>query len=122
MPRGPCAPPCAGESKRRQHAPVRTPQQRQYHSPIPARDRTADTLPMQKRVAAAVLWLLAGWTAGSFLTFTIGVSPLLGPILGIAGAALFAGDPRRIIWTARSEAEATTTTPAPRRRRAADPA
>ncbi|HEU0236390.1 MAG TPA: hypothetical protein VFR14_08130 [Candidatus Limnocylindrales bacterium] len=79
---------------------------------------------MQKRVAAAVLWLLAGWTAGSFLTFTIGVSPLLGPILGIAGAALFAGDPRRIIWTQRAEAASAESTAAtsPRRRRIPDPA
>jgi len=96
----------------------------QYDSPIPARLRDTDTLPMQKRVAAAVLWLLAGWTAGSFLTFTIGVSPLLGPILGIAGAALFAGDPRRIIWSQRVEAASADSTAgaAPRRRRIPDPA
>jgi hypothetical protein len=77
---------------------------------------------MQKRVTAAVLWLLAGWTVGSFLTFTIGVSPLLGPILGVAGAAIFAGDPRRIIWTARAKADTTTTIPSPRPRGTADPA
>ena len=96
----------------------------QYDSPIPARIRDTDTLPMQKRVAAAVLWLLAGWTAGSFLTFTIGVSPLLGPILGIAGAALFAGNPRRIIWTQRADAASAESAArqAPRRRRIPDPA
>lgn len=96
----------------------------QYDSPIPVVRSWPDTLPMHKRVAAAVLWLLAGWTAGSFLTFTIGVSPLLGPILGIAGAALFAGDPRRIIWTRRAEAASAESAagPTPRRRRIPDPA
>jgi hypothetical protein len=29
----------------------------------------------------------------------LGVSPLLGPILGAAAAGLIVGDPRRIIWT-----------------------
>ena len=29
----------------------------------------------------------------------LGVSPMLGPIIGAAAAALFVGDPRRIIWS-----------------------
>ena len=63
-------------------------------------------LVMKKRVAAALLWFYTGWVAGSLLTMVIGVSPVLGPILGIAAAALVAGDPRRVIW-ARSAAEQT---------------
>jgi hypothetical protein len=27
------------------------------------------------------------------------VSPMLGPIVGVAAAALFVGDPRKIIWS-----------------------
>jgi glycine/D-amino acid oxidase-like deaminating enzyme len=32
----------------------------------------------------------------------LGVSLMLGPIIGAAAAALVAGDPRRIIWTAQA--------------------
>jgi len=61
---------------------------------------------MHKRIAAAVLWFLACWTAGSFFSYTLGLDPLVGPIVGIAAAGLFAGDPRRIIWV-RSSVPAT---------------
>jgi hypothetical protein len=69
---------------------------------------------MNKRIAAAVLWFLACWTAGSFLTYTVDISPLVGPIVGLAAAGLFAGDPRRIIWvrqpeTAQAPSHSTTT-------------
>jgi len=59
-----------------------------------------------KRVAAALLWFYAGWTAGAFVEFMaamngIVISPAFGIVLGTAGAALFAGDPRRMIWSRR---------------------
>ena len=53
---------------------------------------------MSKRIAAAVLWFFAGWYAGAFLAYMIGVSDILGPVLGITAAALFAGDPFDVIW------------------------
>ncbi len=53
---------------------------------------------MTKRVLAAILWFYAGWYAGAMLAEFIGVSPLLGPLIGAAAAGLIAGDPRRIIW------------------------
>lgn len=59
---------------------------------------------MSKRILAAVLWFFAGWYLGAFIAFTIGVPDLLGPILGVASAAVFAGDPLGVIWT-RSSAE-----------------
>ena len=55
---------------------------------------------MNKRIAAAVLWLLAGSYLGALLAHMVGVSDVLGPILGVAAAALIAGDPRGLIWNA----------------------
>lgn len=61
---------------------------------------------MTKRILAMVLWFYTGWYGGAILADFFAVSPTLGPILGAAAAALIAGDPRRIIWTARSAAKA----------------
>ena len=61
---------------------------------------------MTKRVLAAMLWFYTGWYAGALLADMIGVSPVLGPLIGAAAAGLIAGDPRRIIWTARATAPA----------------
>ena len=57
---------------------------------------------MLKRVLAALLWFYAGWYGGNILADLMGVTMLLGPIIGAAAAALVAGDPRHIIWTART--------------------
>jgi hypothetical protein len=54
---------------------------------------------MTKRVAAAFLWFYTGWYAGAFLAEMLGVSPVIGPILGAAAAGFLVGDPLRIIWT-----------------------
>lgn len=61
---------------------------------------------MNKRLAAAMLWFLAAWYLGAWVALLLGVSALLGPILGIAAAVLFAGDPLGIIWV-RREAQAS---------------
>jgi hypothetical protein len=53
---------------------------------------------MNKRIAAGVLWLFAGWYLGNIVAFHVGLSDLLGPILGIAAAAVVAGDPLGLIW------------------------
>ena len=57
---------------------------------------------MKKRLLAAFLWFYAGWYAGALLADFLGVSPVLGPLIGAVAAALIVGDPRRIIWTAKS--------------------
>lgn len=59
-------------------------------------------LAMLKRVLAALLWFYAGWYGGAILANLLGISAMLGPIVGAAAAALVAGDPRRIIWTAKN--------------------
>jgi hypothetical protein len=62
---------------------------------------------MKKRVFAALLWFYAWWYAGAVIASIVGVSPLLGPIVGAAAAAIFVGDPRRIIWTAKASRPAS---------------
>ncbi len=70
--------------------------------------------PMKKRILAAFLWFYCGWYGGALLADFIGVSPLLGPILGAALAALVVGDPRRIIWSAPTVSPAASeATPEP---------
>ena len=64
---------------------------------------------MTKRVLAAMLWFYTGWYAGALLAAMLGVSVLLGPIIGAAAAGLVVGDPRRIIWTTRPAAPAPST-------------
>jgi hypothetical protein len=67
---------------------------------------------MTKRILATVLWFYAGWYGGALLADFLAVSPLLGPIVGAAAAALIAGDPRRIIWNVRSATSEATAEPA----------
>ena len=57
---------------------------------------------MTKRVLAAVLWFYTGWYAGAMLAEVLGVNALLGPIIGVAAAALVVGDPFQRIWPTRS--------------------
>jgi hypothetical protein len=54
---------------------------------------------MKKRVVATFLWFYVGWYGGAMLAESLGVSALLGPIIGVAAAVLFVGDPRSIIWS-----------------------
>jgi hypothetical protein len=61
---------------------------------------------MKKRIFATFLWFYVGWYGGAMLAEFLGVSPLLGPMIGAAAAALFVGDPRGIIWPSRRLARA----------------
>jgi len=56
---------------------------------------------MKKRALAGALWLYAGWCLGAAIAWATGVPPILGPILGLAGASFFAGDPLNRIWATR---------------------
>ena len=69
---------------------------------------------MTKRILAAMLWFYTGWYAGAMLAEFIGVSALLGPVIGAAAAGIITIDPRRIIWTSPE--------PAPALEAAAEPA
>ncbi len=65
---------------------------------------------MSKRILAAFLWFYTGWYAGAMLAEFLSVSPALGPIIGVAAAGLIVGDPRRLIWTARTVRSASPST------------
>ena len=67
--------------------------------PVVKELRARDPLPMTKRLAAALLWFYAGWYAGAMIAGFLGISPVIGPILGAAAAGFLVGDPLRIIWT-----------------------
>ena len=54
---------------------------------------------MKRRIFATFMWFYAWWYAGAIVADVFHVSPMLGPIIGAAAAALFVGDPRRIIWS-----------------------
>lgn len=54
---------------------------------------------MKKRAAATVLWFYTGWFVGAIVAFATGLSPVLGPVLGTAAAAIIAVDPRHMIWS-----------------------
>lgn len=58
-------------------------------------------LGMNKRIAATVLWFFAGWYLGGWIALFLGISDLIGPILGISAALVIGGDPLGIIWTRR---------------------
>lgn len=69
-----------------------------------------DPWDMKKRAAATLLWFYSAWYAGAMIAHALGLSELLGPILGTAAAAIVAGDPRRIIWS-RPAARALSPSP-----------
>jgi len=54
---------------------------------------------MKRRIFATFMWFYAWWYAGAIVADVVHVSPMLGPIMGVAAAALFVGDPRKIIWS-----------------------
>lgn len=64
---------------------------------------------MKKRTLAAILWFYTGWYAGAMIAAFLGLGPALGPIVGTAAAAIFAGDPRGLIW--RGNASVSSTSP-----------
>ncbi len=66
---------------------------------------------MKTRVLAAMLWFFAGWYIGSYISVFFAITPYVGPVIGTAAAALFAGDPRRIIWSSRARVAASTSMP-----------
>jgi hypothetical protein len=53
---------------------------------------------MKLRIASAILWFLAGWLAVGSIAIHVGVNPVVGPLVGIAWAALVVIDPKDVVW------------------------
>jgi hypothetical protein len=60
---------------------------------------------MKKRIFAGLLWFYATWYAWVVIASFLGVTDLVGPILGIVAAFLIAGDPLRRIWSRPTESQ-----------------
>jgi hypothetical protein len=58
-----------------------------------------------KRIAAAPLWFLVGWYAGSAIAWVLGVGPVLAPIVAVALTGLVVADPLRVIWNRQAVGE-----------------
>ena len=66
---------------------------------------------MTKRVVAAFLWFYTGWYAGAMIAAFVGISPVVGPIIGVAAAGLVVVDPRRTFWARPAHSAETQTAP-----------
>ena len=54
---------------------------------------------MKKRLLATVLWFYATWYGWSILADMVGMPAMLGPVIGLAVAAVIGLDPMHRIWT-----------------------
>lgn len=57
-----------------------------------------------KRIVAAVLWTYSCWYIGSMVALFLGISDVLGPVLGAGAGALVALDPRQMFWRTKGVA------------------
>lgn len=64
-----------------------------------------------KRVLAAILWFYVTWYAWAMFASFAGLSDIAGPILGLAAAVLFAGDPLNRIWNIQRPVKVATAPP-----------
>src|SRR3982750_4666843 len=92
MPSAPCSVHCDHCAPRANPGPI------PYERTLVVVEPPAHDPAMKKRALAAVLWLYAGWFLGAAIAWATGAPSVLGPILGLAGAGFFGGDPLHIIW------------------------
>jgi len=63
---------------------------------------------MKLRIASAVLWFLAGWGIAGTIAINFGINQAIGPLVGIAWAALIVIDPMDVVWrVGKRSAQAT---------------
>jgi hypothetical protein len=69
-------------------------------------------LPTRKlRVLSTVLWFFAGWYVANFAVALFGANAMVGPIVGIAAAALIGADPFRVLWTSKDSSSPVAGSP-----------
>jgi hypothetical protein len=57
---------------------------------------------MKLRIVSAILWFLAGLVLAGAIAYILGVSQLVGVIVGAAWAAFVTIDPKHLIWGVES--------------------
>ena len=62
---------------------------------------------MKKRLFATLVWFYVAWYGGAVIASFLDVSPLLGPMMGIAAAALIGIDPLAKVWTTKKATQPT---------------
>ena len=65
---------------------------------VPSDHGGTDDPDMNKRVVITVLWFFAGWGIGAGLADLLALNDLVGPLVGIAIAALIGADPMHVLW------------------------
>jgi len=70
--------------------------------PLRGAERVPILNAMKKRVVAGLLWFYVTWLGWGVLASVTGIPDLLGPVAGLAVAALIAGDPSGRIWGGRT--------------------
>jgi hypothetical protein len=53
---------------------------------------------MKLRIVSGILWFLAGWVLTGVIAFELGVTQLVGAVIGVAWAAFVTIDPKHLIW------------------------
>jgi hypothetical protein len=53
---------------------------------------------MKLRIVSAVLWFFAGWGVAGTVAISLGLNQAVGPLVGIAWAALIVIDPKDVVW------------------------
>lgn len=56
---------------------------------------------MKLRIVSTILWSLAGWSLAAAFATILGVSPLIGPVVGTVWGAFVLVDPKHVLWAAR---------------------
>lgn len=64
---------------------------------------------MKKRTIATVLWLYAGWTAGSALVWAFSLDDLVAPLVGLAVASIYVAATERGHTRARRQLSSPST-------------
>ena len=53
---------------------------------------------MTKRIVAALLWFYTGWYLGAEIAYGLSLDPALGPVMGMAAAAVLVYNPGGVLW------------------------
>jgi hypothetical protein len=61
-------------------------------------EKGVDADAMKLRTVSCLLWFLAGWGVAGTVAINLGLSQMVGPLVGVAWAALVIVDPKDVVW------------------------